>query len=225
MISIIIPVLNEDKILANTLEQFLNQKIAHEIIVIDGGSHDTTCEIAKNSQVVTQLLHANKGRANQMNAGAKNASGDWLLFLHADTKMPAQALSKIENLNHKVQAGGFRHRFSGQTWGLKIISLIDNFRCQRTRIMYGDQAMFIRRTVFEEIGGFPQRNILEDVYFCLQVKNHTEAKLMDDYVITDSRKFKQMGIWRSFYYLTVILTRIRLGLPVADNYPFFKDVR
>lgn len=225
MISIIIPVLNEDKVLAHTLRQFLNQKLAYEIIVVDGGSHDATCEIAKNSQVSTQLIRANKGRAKQMNAGAKHASGDWLLFLHADTLLPTQALSKIENLDQQVEAGGFRHRFSGQTWGLKIISQIDNFRCKRTRIIYGDQAMFIRRTLFEKIGGYPQCNILEDVYFCLQVKNYTQAILMDDYVVTDSRKFTQIGVWRSFYYLTVILTRIRLGLPVADNYPFFKDIR
>lgn len=225
MISIIIPVLNESKVLAETLQQFINQDIAHEIIIVDGGSQDATCKIAEENQVTTQLIRSNKGRAKQMNAGAKHANGDWLLFLHADTQLPAQALEIIENLDQHVQAGGFQHRFSGNKWSLKLISLIDNFRCRRTGIIYGDQAMFIRRTLFGKIGGFPQRNILEDVYFCIEVNKHTKSHLVNDYVVTDSRKFTKIGVWRCFYHLTVILTRIRFGLPVEDNYPFFKDVR
>lgn len=225
MISIIIPALNESKVLAKTLQQFINQNIVHEIIVVDGGSQDATCKIAEDHQATTQLIHSNKGRANQMNAGAKQANGDWLLFLHADTQLPAQALNKIETLHQHILAGGFQHRFSGNKWSLKLISLIDNFRCKRTGIIYGDQAIFIRRALFENIGGFPQRNILEDVYFCIEVNKHTKTHLMNDYVVTDSRKFTQIGVWRCFYHLTVILTRIRFGLPVEDNYPFFKDVR
>ena len=224
MISIIIPVYNEEQVLNTTLQQLANHQTYYEVIIVDGGSTDRTCEIARELPGVT-LLHANKGRAAQMNVGAKVARGDWLLFLHADTLLPANALFDIQNLPTNIKAGAFRHRFSGNDWKLRIISHLDNFRCQRNRIMYGDQAMFIRHALFEKMGGFPELAILEDLYFCVELKNHTQAVLMDNYVVTDSRKFTKMGIWRSFYHLVVILTRVQFGLSVEKNYPFFKDVR
>ncbi len=224
MISIIIPAYNEEKILNTTLQQLTNHQVEYEIIIVDGGSNDRTCEIAENF-TDTIVLHANKGRAEQMNTGAQAAKGDWLLFLHADTLLPAHALLDIERLPTNISAGGFRHRFSEKDWRLHAISMLDNLRCQCTRIIYGDQAMFVRRSLFKKIGGFPKQAILEDLYFCVELKRHTRAVLMDSYVVTDSRKFTKLGIWKGFFRLAVILTRVRFGLPVAENYPFFKDVR
>ena len=162
-----------------------------------------------------------------MNAGACVARGAWLLFLHADTLLPPHALAKLHALeaDQTCQAGGFRHWFSGHDWRLRLISLLDNYRCQRTRIIYGDQAMFVRRALFHQLGGFPDQPILEDVAFCEKLLRVTQPVLLDEYVVTDARKFVQMGIWRSFARVLGIVVRLELRLPVAANHPFFRDVR
>ncbi|MEP6933215.1 MAG: hypothetical protein ABI988_04645 [Nitrospirota bacterium] len=103
-----------------------------------------------------------------MNAGAKQALGELLLFLHADRVLPTGAIQQLNEMetDQTVQAGGFMHQFSGDDWRLKLISFLDNFRCIRSRIIYGDQALFVRRALFEQLGGFPNRRILEEVAFC-----------------------------------------------------------
>jgi rSAM/selenodomain-associated transferase 2 len=192
----------------------------------DGGSNDRTRQIALSHPGV-RIVDAAKGRASQMNAGAAGAGGTWLLFLHADTLLPEGALSRISAMtpDERCQAGGFRHRFSGDDWRLRLISYLDNRRCERTKIIYGDQAMFIRRHLFERLGGFPSQAILEDVRFCEKLVKVTDPKIFSDPVVTDSRKFVQKGIWLSLGRVAFIQTRIELGLPVSADHPFFQDVR
>ena len=226
MISIIIPVYNEEKALPATLDHLQRQAGACEIIAVDGGSSDRTCSLICRYPEV-RLVHAPKGRASQMNAGACVARGAWLLFLHADTLLPPHALVKLHALeaDQACQAGGFRHWFSGHDWRLRLISILDNYRCRRTRIIYGDQAMFVRRALFHQLGGFPDQPILEDVAFCEKLLRVTQPVLLDEYVVTDARKFVQMGIWRSFARVLGIVVRLELGLPIAAKHPFFRDVR
>jgi len=227
MISIIIPIFNEEKVIAKTLSQLaLQSSTNYEILVVDGGSTDNSCEIIKQHNNIT-LLHSDKGRASQMNTGAKKALGDYLLFLHADTILPIQAIQNIESINidSNSKAGGFKHRFSGNDWRLKFISCLNNYRCTRNHIFYGDQAIFVERKLFNTIGGFPVKPILEDVYFSIELKKHTNPVLLDSYALTDSRKFTKMGIWRSLYRVAYIQTRVKLGLPVPSQYPFFTDAR
>jgi len=122
MISIIIPIFNEEKVIANTLSQLgLQTSSNFEVLVVDGGSADSSCEIVKQFKNVT-LLHAKKGRAVQMNIGADVALGDYLLFLHADTLIPKHAIESIEffSIEPNVKAGGFKHRFSGKDWRLNV---------------------------------------------------------------------------------------------------------
>ncbi len=226
LISVIIPVYNEEKALPATLNQFRRQFGAFELIAVDGGSTDRTRDIVARYPEV-QLLHAPKGRASQMNAGARLAQGKWLLFLHADTLLPADALRRLADLDAASthQAGGFRHWFSGTDWRLRLISILDNYRCQRTRVIYGDQAMFVRRALFHQLGGFPNQPILEDVAFCEKLITVTDPLILDEYVLTDSRKFVKMGIWRSLARVIGILIRLELGRPIAATHPFFQDVR
>jgi len=225
MISIIIPTFNEEKVLPETLHHLLRQPGDFEIIVVDGGSIDHTCEIVSREARV-RLLTAPKGRATQMNTGAQHASGDWLLFLHADTLLPKGALARLNTLetDATVQAGGFLHQFSGTNWRLRMLSYFNNLRCRWSKIIYGDQAMFVRRTLFAQLGGFPNEPILEDVLFSRKLVRIVTPVLLTPPVITDSRKFVQMGIWRSAARGALILLFIQLHIPLISR-AFFREIR
>lgn len=223
MISIIIPVLNEERALPETLEHVFRQNGDFEIIIVDGGSDDRTCELAGSYDDIL-LLKSKRGRAIQMNTGAEAAKGQWLLFLHADTLLPGNALRKIRSLNDQIKAGCFHQQFSGQHYLLRLISKLHNWRCRRSRIIYGDQAMFVRREMFDQLGGFPQEPILEDVIFSEELVKVTRPVLLEDKVITDSRKFVQRGIWRSFAEVFIIMSCYELRLPVVGR-DFFSPVR
>ena len=166
MVSVVVPTYNEEQAVPHTLDSLLRQEGAFEVILVDGGSHDRTWAIAEfygfvdgmedrsasrplspslcgergSNDGSRRMLTASKGRASQMNAGAKAASGEWLLFLHADTVLPLGAIRRLNEMQSEqaIQAGGFMHQFSGSDWRLKLISFLDNIRCRRSRIIYGD---------------------------------------------------------------------------------------
>ena len=149
-----------------------------------------------------------------------------MLFLHADTLLPEDGLARVFELPKEVTAGGFRHRFSGRGFGLWLVSLADNIRCSRSRIIFGDQAMFIRRSLFSRLGGFPNVGRLEDVLFCEKLVKHARPELLEQAVVTDSRKFVQHGIWRSLARVAIILLCVNLGRRIPGNsLRFFEDVR
>ena len=225
-IGVVIPTLNEERAIGATLRHLRDLDPSLPIVVADGGSADQTRAIVSTFDSV-RWIDAPRGRARQMNAGAANADGDWLLFLHADTRLPMDGLAAIRRLEEDtdVEAGGFRHRFDGDDWRLRLISWLDNWRCRRTRIIYGDQGFFVRRSVFEAVGGFPQRDVLEDVAMSEVLKQRRPPTLLDLEVTTDARKFREQGVWRSLTRCAVILTRYELGLPVCADAAFFKDVR
>ena len=246
MVSVVIPAYNEEKALPHTLRELLLQCGDHEVIVVDGNSTDRTRAIVESFGFIDRAstprrssgpsrdtlnvsrvtFRAPKGRASQMNAGAKEARGHWLLFLHADTVLAAGAIQRLNEMeaDHSIQAGGFMHQFSGDDWRLKLISFLDNFRCIRSRIIYGDQALFVRRALFEQLGGFPNQPILEDVAFCERLIAVTTPFLLSPPVITDARKFLKMGVWRSFFRVLLIILHVEFRLPVLPR-AFFRDVR
>lgn len=251
MVSVIIPAYNEEKALPHTLRELFRQSGDYEVLVVDGDSTDRTREIVdsfgffatsiQHSTLNIQrsfvpsrltphpsrlLLTASKGRASQMNMGAKHAIGEWVLFLHADTVLPACAIQRLNEMeaDQTIQAGGFMHQFSGDDWRLRLISLLDNFRCIRSRIIYGDQALFVRRALFEQLGGFPSQRILEDVAFCEKLIKVTKPLLLSPSVVTDARKFLKMGVWRSFLRVLLIILHVEFRLPILPR-AFFQDVR
>ena len=234
MISIIIPALNEAAALPATLQCVASQSAAWEAIIADGGSNDDTILIANQfadrhcCADRMRVIAATRGRAAQMNAGATVATGEWLLFLHADTLLPAGALDAIEALDPSYEFGGFHHAFDGDDWRLRLVSAIHNFRCRRSGVFYGDQAMFVRRTTFQRLGGFPAVRHLEDVMFSEQLLRHAKSVFLKLPVITSARKFITAGIWRSLYRCLVIIAAYRWGgrdLHLKPAARFFNDVR
>ena len=226
MISIVIPTLNEEIAIPATLASVLDQREEHEIIVVDGGSEDGTPAIVGRTATRhhgLRMLVADRGRASQMNAGAAVACGEWLLFLHADTVLPEASLGRIAALPETVAAGCFHHRFSGTSPLLGALSWCHNRRFRVTRVIYGDQAMFVRRALFRELGGFPVTD-MEDIAFSLALRSVTRPVMLPDSVITDARKFDQMGHWRALAHAVALLVRFRFGMNVSRD-RFFEDYR
>ncbi len=221
MISIIIPTLNEELALPRTLALIAGQNYPHEIIVSDGGSTDATGDVAQQAGV--RWLQAPRGRGAQMNAGAKLAGGEWLLFLHADTHLPADALRAVRSLPPDIEAGCFHQAFSPAPLLLRLVSRLHNWRCKRTRIMYGDQAMFVRRHVFEALGGFSE-TALEDVRLSERLRERAAPALLPATVVTDARKFLAHGTLRSLYRIVLLLLCHRYNRPLLGR-QFFDPVR
>ncbi len=148
-----------------------------------------------------KVLSAERGRARQMNFGARHASGEVLLFLHADTRLPASALRDITNaLDDARCAGGrFDVELEGGHWMLKIVGALINYRSRATKVGTGDQALFVRREVFERIGGFPDIPLMEDIAFCRALKRLGAVACLRSRVVTSARRWESDGVWRTIF--------------------------
>ena len=225
MLSVIIPAWNEARALPSTLCALTEQQGDFETLLVDGGSDDETLEIAAGFPQVRTLAAA-RGRASQMNAGAARAQGEILLFLHADTLLPDDGIALLNALEPETGFawGGFRHSFSGSHPALGLVSRLHNFRCGITKIFYGDQAMAVRRSLFEAVGGFPEDGPLEDIRLSEQLLARNEPAFFESSIVTDSRKFEQMGPWISLFRCLSILVSYELRLPLLGR-KFFAPIR
>lgn len=202
-LSIIIPVLNEANTLPDVLEHLMRlQSRDVEVIMVDGGSEDGSCALIGEAGLTLQT--SARGRANQMNAGALHATGDVLLFLHADTHLPTQAdsiiLRQFDRGSPKVW-GRFAVRISGSAWMLAVISCLMNLRSRLTGIATGDHGLFMTRTAFNAVGGFPEQPLMEDVALCLRLKQLSPPICLSEFVITSGRRWLQHGIWRTIFLM------------------------
>ncbi|MBC8212139.1 MAG: TIGR04283 family arsenosugar biosynthesis glycosyltransferase [Gammaproteobacteria bacterium] len=194
--SIIIPTLNEAPTITQALQQLLNTidpSQSVEIIVCDGGSRDDTQQLAQ--QFPLTLLSSPPGRARQMNTGARQASGEWLLFLHSDTRLPPLWMSAIASCNQPW--GRFDLRLSGQHWLFRIIEKAINQRSRRTAVATGDQVLFFRRDFFQQLDGFAEIPLMEDIAISKKARRLAAPACLSQQVITSSRRWEHNGILKT----------------------------
>ena len=220
-ISIIIPVLNEARVLAATLTAAqLAEDV--EVIVVDGGSQDNTIHLAQSLSV--KVISTLGGRAHQMNAGAKAATGSILLFLHADTRLPAlfdalirKALepSSPNSQNGIPTAGAFALRINGSLLGLRLIERGVNWRSRWLQMPYGDQAIFLRTEVFQALSGFLDLPIMEDFEFMRRLRRLGEIAIVPVPVLTSGRRWQELGVLRTTLVNQGVIVAYLLGASPA----------
>lgn len=193
-VSVIIPTLNEENCLAQTLRS-LRVQGPHEIIVADGGSRDATCKIAAAAD---RLVHSPRGRAVQMNVGAAQATGDLLLFLHADCTLEDGALEVAERClrRKRVVAGCFTMRVQADGLLYRSIDWCATSRVRLTGLVYGDQGLFVRRELFDRLGGFPRLGLMEDLYFSKELRRHGRVVVAPSRIYVSPRRWQQAGLVR-----------------------------
>jgi len=207
-LSIIIPVLNESAVLPELFSHLLPyHRRGCEIIFVDGGSQDNSDNLIKLAGFT--LLSGPRGRARQMNTGAGQASGEVLLFLHADTRLPADADQIIKSALDAEHTtwGRFDVIIQGKSLLLRIVSSMMNLRSRLTGIATGDQAIFVRKSVFEQLGCFPDQPLMEDIELSRRLKRITPPVCLHQRVITSGRRWEDRGVWRTI----LLMWRLRLA--------------
>lgn len=232
MISIVVPVLNEvetiDKLLSHLAENSDPKNIS-EIIIIDGGSTDGTKEVLKrtisssNSEYskLYQVLFSKKGRALQMNRGARKATGKILYFLHADSLPPQKFDELIINEVAKGNlAGCFKMKFDYNHWWLRLASWLTHFNWRACR--GGDQSQFITKDLFKEIGGFDEGFIIyEDNILINELFKRKQFVVIQEWIITSARLYKRKGIWTLQYHFWTIYVKRWFGASADDIYKYY----
>ena len=224
-ISVIIPALNEATRIARTLASVTAQPEPWELIVVDGGSTDET--VARATQAAT-VLTSPPGRAHQMNCGWNASNGEVLLFLHADTLLAPDAFDLIRPAlaDASVEAGAFRLRFDVETPLLRFYSFCTRFPLPR--ICFGDRGLFVRRSVFEALGGFPEVSIFEDLEMVRLLHRRGGFRFLAQAVTTAARRFETIGPLRQQLLNTYLWTRYQLGTDperIAHLYSYSRPQR
>jgi len=195
-ISVVIPTLDECECIADTLANLSGSGVG-EVIVVDGGSVDATAEIAEAHGA--RVLHTPRGRGPQQNAGARAARGDALVFLHADTRLPADFPRRvIETLSRpEVAAGAFRFKLDESGAAARWLELTVSWRCRLWQLPYGDQAIFTRAETFHRVGGFPDTAAMEDYELIRRLKRQGRVAIVDADAVTSARRWRELGYLRA----------------------------
>ena len=215
-LAVIVPVLNEATGIVGALQALAPLRAqGHELIVVDGGSSDNT--VALSRPHADRVVDSPQGRARQMNAGAALASGDVLLFLHADTQLPSGAATLLQHAVAQGAAWGrFDVRIEGRSAWFPVIARCMNGRSRLTGIATGDQAMFVRRDVFQRVGGFPDQPLMEDIELSRQLRAIAQPACLRACVRTSGRRWESHGVWRTILLMWQLRWRYWRGVP-ADQ--------
>ncbi len=213
-LSIILPTLDEADAIVTALAPLQTlRRAGHEVVVVDGGSADATPALA--APLADRVIRAPRGRARQMNAGAGVAGGDAFVFLHADTRLPADATTRILQVLDRRAWGRFDVVIEGRPVMLRVVAALMNLRSRLTGIATGDQAMFVTRAGFTAVGGYPDQPLMEDIELSRRLKRLGPPACLADKVTTSGRRWERHGVWRTI----LLMWRLRFdywrGVPAA----------
>ncbi len=204
-----------------------NLETITEIIVVDGGSVDESVDIvkefSKNQNIDIKLIFSKKGRARQMNTGARHAIGEILYFLHADSFPPLGYDSHIiAQVNKENEAGCFRMKFDSNHWWLRFLGWLTQFQSKRCR--GGDQSQFITASLFKEINGYDESYIVyEDNDLVDRLFAINKFVIIPEYIVTSARRYEEMGVWKLQYHFLNIHMRRWLGASSEDLYQYYRE--
>jgi len=224
MISIIVPVYNEEKILSGAcagLREFLHKA---ELIFVDGGSSDQSVDIAGR---LGKVFHSRKSRALQMNCGVSCAKGDILLFLHADNIITPASLDSIEKkiTEDNCIGGCFTQKIDNNAFIYRLIEWLGNIRAQITKEFYGDQGIFVKKDAFLKIGGFPETPIMEDVFFTKRLRQYGKTAVLADKILVSARRWEKAGVFKTSLLFGLIILLCRLKVPLNKIKRLYEDLR
>ncbi|RJQ45302.1 MAG: glycosyltransferase [Nitrospiraceae bacterium] len=224
-ITIIVPVLNEEGLLPDSLRQFKLTSY-EELIVVDGGSTDNTVSIAR--EFTDKVFVAKTGRASVMNFGAQQSTGKILLFLHADCVLPEKGFQMIRETlrDRSIAAGGFFLSIDHPKAGFRIIESAANLRARSTSLIYGDQGMFLRKSVFDHIGGFADMPLMEDIEISGRLKKQGNIVFVQPPVKVSPRRWLREGIiFTTIRDWTIAFSYKFLGISPDRLIKYYKDIR
>jgi rSAM/selenodomain-associated transferase 2 len=224
-ISVVIPTLNEAATIAGTLRRLARQG-ADEVIVVDASSLDGTAELARSAGVV--VIDSPRGRGVQQNRGAAAATGDVLVFLHADCWLDEEAIAALRrflNRHPRVVGGCFRMHIDGRHPLYRCIDLAAHLRAGLLGIPYGDQAIFVSRRGFERLGGFPDLSLMEDVAFALRLRRLGRVAVVSGRVFVSPRRWARNGVIGQTLRNWVLTVAAAAGVPVSILARFYPHVR
>ncbi|MCR9198222.1 MAG: TIGR04283 family arsenosugar biosynthesis glycosyltransferase [Planctomycetaceae bacterium] len=220
-VSVVIPTLNEERQIAACLRS-VRQAGATEIIVADGGSTDQTVMLAQDH---AQVIEAPRGRAAQQNAGARRATGDVILFVHADCRLTTTTVEKAATMfrsDESVVAGCFHQHIDHSAWKYGLVAAGNAWRVRCLGWAYGDQGICVRRVAFEQAGGFPDLQFMEDLFLMKQLKRRGRIRLLDASIIVSARRWEKRGLLRQTLRNLSLVTAAQLGISpnrLARFYP------
>jgi rSAM/selenodomain-associated transferase 2 len=217
--SLIVPVLNESRILRQFLQHVREYASGCEIIVVDGKSDDASLEIAR--EFADRVIETSRGRAVQMNAGTNLASGDVFWFVHADSRIVTRSLAAITSAlaNPQVVGGCFRLRVESPRWTYRVRDAIGNLLVDLTGIALGDRGFFCRRDIFFHVGGYPEISILEDAEFYRALKRYGRVVQLHEIIGTSPRRYETLGptITMLFYAFIMLLYAARVPIRMLER--------
>ena len=210
-VSIVIPTLNEAAVISGSVASALVTG-PHEVIVADGGSSDDTVVLAEAAGA--RALRCPTGRAIQQNLAARAATGNVLLFLHADTRLTADGVLQIERAlaDSRIGCGAFRQAIEADGVLYRLLERGNAFRARRRGLPYGDQGIFVRRELFDDIGGFPNLKLMEDVFFMKRLRRRSWPVLLPGPLYVSARRWQCRGVIRQTLHNWTLLAAARLGI-------------
>jgi rSAM/selenodomain-associated transferase 2 len=219
-LSVIIPTLNEG---ANVARAIRSAAEAEEILVVDGGSVDQTMDAARDAGA--RVVVSQRGRGRQLAHGAAIATGDVLLFLHADTALPAGFRADVADVLAAAEWGRFDLRFDEGGPLLRFIAVLISLRSRVSRVATGDQAIFVKRDLFDIAGGIREPELFEDIDLCRRLRRHGRMGVPARPAVTSARRWRSAGTWRTTFLMWTLKLAYLCGVPAERLHRYYRDVR